>query len=420
MMKVMKTRWLKLVVVAVVLLMPARAVSAVIPESEMNFYNLNNIRYYNRWDGNRCVESGASGTTEVDPSGIYVAGDDNASGIMGTLMVNGYTKQSAAAILGNLYAESRLNPRVLEGGSIVPENFRAYDNGQKTYTGGFGLVQWDYDARVRNLQAYADSHGLPVASVQAQVGFMIQELADPEYNFGPSRLNAMDLETAVQQVLHVYERPKIENYNERLGYARQYLGIDPGDLPEIVPEGYVGAGSPVTVDGVISFSQCDPTLGNLNYGHGGIYGSDGNSICQVGCGPTSFASIAATLGLSVTPAEVADVAGKAGMYVYGQGSSWAITRTLADHYGFTYEPVGSPSVERINSLLQSGKMIHVAGSGAMPYSSGGHYIGIVGMTNTGDWIVVDSGHGEGSAVMTYNPNQVLAGMHGGSAGAVGR
>lgn len=416
--------------------MPVRA--RVIPEDEMFFYGENGIYFYDPYGGNRCVESGASGTVEIDPSGVFISGDDNASGIMGTLMANGYSEEASAAILGNLYAESRLNPRVLQGGAIVTENFRAWDGG-KTYDGGFGIVQWDYSTRVENLQNYADSRGLPVASLQAQVGFMIQELAD--YGFSPSALNSMSFEDAVYRVWREYENPATDDYEVRLGYAEQFLGVEPGSLPEIVtvnngdgsgssggngstvicvPGGYSGAGTPVTIDGVISYLQCDSAWGDLNYGREGLNGSDGNTICVVGCGPTSFASIAATLGLSITPAEAAEAAGEAGMYVNGQGSSWSITKTLADHFGLTYEPLGDLSVEYINGLLRDGKMIHAAGEGAMPYTEGGHYIGIVGITDSGEWIVVDSGHGEEYAVATYDPQQVLAGMNAGSAGVVGR
>lgn len=401
---------------------PVTLVSAKLPENEMYYYSESKIYFYNPREGNRCVESGASGTVEIDPSGIFVAGDDNASGIIGTLVSNGYSQEAAAAIVGNLYAESRLNPRVLQGGVIVSDGFRAWDGG-KTYDGGFGLVQWDYPSRVENLQNYADGRGLPVASLQAQVGFMIQELTD--YGYPPSVLNNMSLEDAVHEIWRNYENPATSDYDTRLEYARQFLGVEPGSLPEVVssggngggtvicvPEGYGGAGTPVSMDGVVSFLQCDPAWGELSYGD--------KTICMVGCGPTSFASIAATLGVSITPAEAAQVANSAGMYVSGQGSSWAITKTLASHFGLKYEPLGEVSVEHINELLREGKMIHVAGEGAMPYTEGGHYIGIVGITDTGEWIVTDSGHDEASAVMAYDPQQILAGMHAGSAGVVWR
>lgn len=419
----------------------ALPVSARMSESEMYFYGTNRIYYYNPygrlWGFEYCVDNEDNNTRPVDSTDIVITGDDNASEIMGILINNGYSKESAAAILGNLYAESRLNPMLIQGGEVVTEDFRAWDNGGKTYTGGFGLVQWDYYTRVQALQNYADSHGWPVASVKAQVGFMIEELAS--YGYAPSALNSMSIEDATYEIWRRYENPATQDYEVRLGYAKQFLSVNPGGLPEKAdasgygsgenvncvvaeyPGGvYTGEGTPVNIDGIVAFLQCDPAWGGLNFGEQGINGGDGNTICAAGCGPTSFASIAATLGISTNPAETADIAGRAGMYVHGAGSSWAITSTLAGHYGLKYEPLGDYSVEYINTQLRSGGMIHVAGSGSMPYTSGGHYIAIIGISDSGDWIVTDSGHSAEYAVATYNPQQIVAGMHVGSAGVVRR
>ena len=439
----MKKRLYRILVAALMVLVnvisvPVSAANKM-SEKEIFFYGQNNIIYYNPYgslvpDG--CEEMAPEGTTAVavDISDVYVTGDDNAGTIMGMLMNNGYTKESAAAILGNLYAESRLNPMIIQGGEIVTVDFRAWDGGGKTYNGGFGLVQWDFYTRVEALQNYADSHGLPVASVQAQVGFMIEELAS--YGYGPDSLNSMSLEDATYQIWRNYENPATNDYETRLGFAREFLNTEPAGLPERVEASgygnfvncviseygghYEGPGNAVSVDGVVAFLQCDPAWGDLNFGEAGVNGSGGSTICAAGCGPTSFASIAATLGIATDPVEAADVAGKAGMYVRGSGSSWRITEVLAEHYGLHFEKLESYSVEYINSLLRQGKMIHVAGSGSMPYTSGGHYIAIVGISDSGEWIVTDSGHSEDTAIATYDPNQIVAGMHVGSAGVVWR
>ena len=78
-----------------------------------------------------------------------VLGDDNASTAIGFLMQNGYTQTAAVAIVGNLAAESGVNPRKLQGGAIVAEDFVAYKNGAKTFSGGFGLAQWTSAGRVQ-------------------------------------------------------------------------------------------------------------------------------------------------------------------------------------------------------------------------------------------------------------------------------
>ena len=433
-----------IVVIAVMLLtnvgLPVLAAKKM-SEREVFYYGQSHVYYHNPYgslvpDG--CEDASPEGTTAVavDISDVYVTGDDNAGTIMAMLMNHGYTKESAAAILGNLYAESRLNPMIIQGGEIVTTDFRAWDGGGKTYSGGFGLVQWDFYTRVEALQNYADSHGLPVASVQAQVGFMIEELES--YGYGPDTLNAMSLADATYEIWRNYENPATNDYEMRYGYAQEFLNTEPAaGTPERVEAGgygefvnciiseygggnYSGPGNAVITDGIVAFLQCDPAWGDLNFGEEGVNGSDGNTICAAGCGPTSFASIAATLGIDTNPAETADIAGRAGMYVHGAGSSWSITRVLAEHYGLNYEKLDNFSVDYINSLLRSGKMIHVAGSGSMPYTSGGHYIAIVGVADNGDWIVTDSGHSADTAIASYDPMQILSGMHEGSAGVVWR
>ena len=401
---------------------------ATMSEEMLDMFAQNNIMFYDPYGSNPCVEAGSENTQAIDPSEVFVEMGENGSSIMGTLMANGYTAQSAAAILGNLWAESKFNPRVFEGGAIAAEDFRAWDGG-KTYTGGFGIVQWDFYTRVEALQNYADSHGYPVTSLQAQVGFMIEEL--PSYGLGPSGMNAMSMEDAVYTMWRSYENPNTADYDARLANAYSFLGIEPSEMPELVPnydydgtsgggseyvncvpEGAGGSGSPVTIDGVISYSQCDPEWGDFNYGREGIHGSDENSICDSGCGPSSFASILATLGMKgVTPADTSDIAGKAGMHVHGNGSSWDLTRFLANNYGLQYEPLGNAGVETINSKLKAGQMIHAVGAGGLPFTGGGHYVAIVGITDSGEWIVADPyQYGEHQAVGTYDPNQVLSGM----------
>ena len=409
-------------------------------EEMLDMYAQNNILFYDPYGSNSCVDAGSDNYQVVDPSDYYYSADDNASAIMGTLMQNGYTQQSAAAILGNLYWESNLNPRVFEGGAIAPENFRAWDGG-KTFEGGFGIVQWTYWSRVQALQEYADSRNLPVTSMQAQVGFLMVEL--PQYGLSPSDINSMSLHDAVYRVWRNYENPDTNDFDRRYNQAGAYLGISPSDLPDVAPAGegdtglggsgeyvnclsedYGGPGSPVTVDGVVSYNQCDPEWGSLNYGNEGIHGHDMNSICDSGCGPTSFASILATMGMSVTPAETADVAGRAGMHVYcGDGSgnlcgsSNDITRVLAEHYGLSYQAVGHASVETISAALRSGKMVHAGGKGGLPFTSGGHFIAIVGITESGNWIVADSA-GNHTPVAEYDPYQVVSSM--GNAAIVGK
>ena len=137
-----------------------------------------------------------------------------------------------------------------------------------------------------------------------------------------------------------------------------------------------------------NYLQCDPQWGQSPFGS--------SNICSSGCGPTSFASLATMLlGQQVLPNETSKVAGDAGMYVRGVGSSHQVTKALADHYGLQYEKLPTPAnasqaIEMINKYLDEGWTFHISGRGTAPFSSGGHYIAIRGKTNDGKWLLFNS------------------------------
>ena len=78
---------------------------------------------------------------------------------------NGFSDEGTAALLGNLYKESKLNPKNLQDtynksiGLSDNEYTNRVDNG--TYTnfaideGGYGIAQWTFSTRKQNLYNYA-------------------------------------------------------------------------------------------------------------------------------------------------------------------------------------------------------------------------------------------------------------------------
>ncbi len=356
------------------------------------------------------------------------SGSDNVSAVYGFLLQSGYNENAAAAIMGNLLNESSaVNPKLIEGGTIVDDNFVAYRNGAKTFNGGFGIAQWTSAGRVANLQAFADNLGLPVTSLEVQAKFLVKEISD--YGFSPNVLNGQDLEEATYTIYKRYESPGVSlslptsyndfksrytsgagynEYIERLNAAKESLSLTPGGISTCQDDvAYTGE--------FPHYLQCDSKWGSLMYGSGGIHGMSGTSICDSGCGPSSFAMMAtALLGIEITPADTSDIAGKAGMHVAGRGSSHDITKTLAEHYGLQYKSVsfsGSTPINVINELLRDGWMIHTSGRGSLPFSSGGHYIGIYSVTDSGKWLLADSGHRAITPTTEFEPSSVIsAGM----------
>ena len=197
----------------------------------------------------------------------------------------------------------------------------------------------------------------------------------------------------------------IEN-NPDLRHSWEIGSGTSGDLCEV--------GGEITPDSFVVYAQCDSQWGSLKYGSEGINGSTGGTICSAGCGPTSFATIATNLKkTSITPDKTADAAGLGGMYVSGSGSSWGITQFLADKYGLQYGVVNvsaGNAVSTITTYLQQGWMVHTSGAGSAPFTTGGHYIAIVGITEDGKWWVANSV--SDGTLTTYDPQAVVsAGMN---------
>ena len=156
-----------------------------------------------------------------------------------------------------------------------------------------------------------------------------------------------------------------------------------------------------------NYLQCDPQWGSSAFGS--------STICNAGCGPTSFASLATMfLGQQILPTETAKVAGDAGMYVRGVGSSHQVTQTLASHYGLQYEKIPTPAnasqaIEIMNKYLDEGWALHISGKGTAPFSANGHYIAIRGKSSDGKWLLFNSaGAGKDPNNLIMDPQTVVS------------
>lgn len=158
-------------------------------------------------------------------TGELATADEKGAIIAGLLKSEGYSDVAIAGILGNLKAESsgfnnnRLegkypsNRNIVQNGITVVTDYLANEHfvahiepGGKTYSGGFGIVQWTSAGRVKNLQAHADNKGLPVNSFDAQVSFLAFELSTG-YGITPDMLNAFSLERVTYEIWSNYETP---------------------------------------------------------------------------------------------------------------------------------------------------------------------------------------------------------------------
>lgn len=154
----------------------------------------------------------------------------------------GYNNFGIAGIMGNLYAESCLNPQNLQNstekrlGMNDAQYTAAVDSGAYTNfvhdSGGYGLAQWTYWSRKEGLLNYAKSKGKSIGDLQMQLEYFVNELA--RYKGSNENVkNAKSIQQASDFIVLNYERPasvgasasaetRANTLNKRAGYGQQY------------------------------------------------------------------------------------------------------------------------------------------------------------------------------------------------------
>ncbi len=141
----------------------------------------------------------------------------NAEKIWCKLVSTGMTIAGVAGLMGNLEAESALNPKNLQNSyekslGYTDESYtKAVDNG--TYgnfakdCAGYGLAQWTYGARKQALLSYAQACKKSIGDLDMQLDFLLKELSE-SYPAVLKILKTTDnVKTASDCVMCQYERP---------------------------------------------------------------------------------------------------------------------------------------------------------------------------------------------------------------------
>ena len=102
------------------------------------------------------------------------------------LRCKGLSPAGAAGLMGNLYAESGLNPQNLQNSYEKRLGFTdtaytaAVDSGAYSNfvhdSAGYGLAQWTYWSRKESLLNFARKIGASIGSLEMQLDFVIREL----------------------------------------------------------------------------------------------------------------------------------------------------------------------------------------------------------------------------------------------------
>ena len=133
------------------------------------------------------------------------------------LKKNGLNDYGVAGLMGNLFAESGLKPTNLQNcferslGMTDEKYTQAVDNG--TYCNfvkdraGYGLAQWTYWSRKKELLEYAKSKRKSIGDLEMQLEFLVDELGRCYASVLKTLKTATSVRQASDVVLLKYERP---------------------------------------------------------------------------------------------------------------------------------------------------------------------------------------------------------------------
>lgn len=134
-----------------------------------------------------------------------------------------------AGLMGNLYAESGLNPCNLQNsyekklGMDNDTYTEAVDDGSYADfvkdSAGYGLAQWTYWSRKQNLLNFARERGTSIGDLEMQLEFLKQELGGYK-SVMKTLTGASSVREASDAVLTKYERPANQSESVKMARAR--------------------------------------------------------------------------------------------------------------------------------------------------------------------------------------------------------
>ena len=151
------------------------------------------------------------------------------------LKSKGLSNHGTAGLMGNLFAESGLNPKNLQNTSEKKLNHTddsytqavddgSYDNFVKD-SAGYGLAQWTYWSRKEKLLNFVRSRKCSVGDLEAQLDFLMEELSESYGTVLAKLKSARSVKAASDVVLTGFEKPKDQSNavkEKRAGYGQQY------------------------------------------------------------------------------------------------------------------------------------------------------------------------------------------------------
>lgn len=166
---------------------------------------------------------------------MSLKGNTTAEKIWNFLISKGLNEYGAAGLMGNLYAESALNPKNLQQtyekklGHTDASYTAGVDNGiYKNFVkdaAGYGLAQWTHWSRKEKLLKYAKSCKTSIGDLEMQLCFLWYELNESFKSVVSTLKNAKTILEASNAVLLKFERPADQGTSvqkKRAAYGQEY------------------------------------------------------------------------------------------------------------------------------------------------------------------------------------------------------
>lgn len=278
---------------------------------------------------------------------MALIGKNNEEKIWNYLVGKGLSDAGAAGLMGNLYAESALNPKNLQNsyektlGYTDDSYTAAVDDG--TYSNfvrdsaGYGLAQWTFWSRKQNMLEFARAAGKSIGDLEMQLDFLCKELSSSYASLFMALKAAITVRAASDRVLIDFERPADQSEAvkvKRAGYSQMYYDRYAGSLSE-------NGGNNMSNSSLVSYTKISPNRTSPR-----THAIDTITIhCVVGQVTVE------SLGNIFAPTSKQDSSnygigkdGKIGMYVEEKDRSWCSSNAANDHRAVTIE-VASDTTE---------------------------------------------------------------------------
>ena len=139
----------------------------------------------------------------------------------------GMSEAGACGMMGNMRAESAMRANnVQDGYGYTDEQYTAgVDAGLIDFLDsiGYGLCQWTYGPRKRNMLDFHRQRGMSIGDEATQVAFCLHELQTEYTKLWAYLCTTNGVYDAAARICKEYERPAVNNITERAGYANEYF-----------------------------------------------------------------------------------------------------------------------------------------------------------------------------------------------------